>query len=448
MQTNKIMKQLYFLLLLLPGYSEASAQTAYDRLWADSALNRQIDDNIERFRKGDALIQVIDGAGQPVADARVTVRQRTSDFLFGSNLFVLGQLGSAELNRKYEEAFLRLFNFATVPFYWKGLEPDEGRPRYGTGSSYIWRRPPPDSLIMWCIRHHVTVKGHALLYAKNMFMPDWTKRDDPDAFLIQARRHMAGLAERYGNSVSMWDVANEEMPRKKQPELWHQVPDDYLSWCFREADSLFDTKVKLLYNDGTYQVHQTTDTYKDIFGNLRAAGRRVDGMGIQFHAFNRKGMLAAEDLTPDVLTKAYRKLSTAELPLYITEVTIPGNGEKGAELQAVIVKHLYRLWFSTPRMAGITWWNLGDGTAFGGENLVMGGLLDSLMNPKPAYRVLDTLINRDWRTQLHSTTDRRGKTAFRGFYGVYELEVISGDKRVRKQIHLGAGMPAYFTVEL
>lgn len=444
-----MMRRLLFLFLLLSAwYDHASGQTAYDRLWADTALNREIDDNIERFRKGDALIQVIDREGRPVADARVAVRQRTSDFLFGSNLFVLGQLGSAARNRKYEEAFLRLFNFATVPFYWGGLEPQEGRPRYGTGSSYIWRRPPPDSLVQWCQAHGVTVKGHALLYVKNMFMPEWTKRDDAAAFLVQARRHLAGLAERYGQSVAMWDVANEEMPRKKQPELWPQLPQDYLSWCFKEADSLFDTKVKLLYNDGTYQVHRTTDIYKSIFDDLMAQGRRVDGMGIQFHAFNRKGMLEGEDLTPGVLTTAYRKLSTEGLPLYITEVTIPGNGQRGAWLQAKIVKHLYRLWFSTPRMAGVTWWNLGDGTAFGSENLAMGGLLDSLMNPKPAYLALDTLINYRWRTQLKRTTDRRGEAAFRGFYGIYDIEVFSGGRHVRKEIHLTSGMPAYFTIAL
>ena len=80
----------------------------------------------------------------------------------------------------------------------------------------------------------------------------------------------------------------------------------------------------------------------------------------------------------------YEQLGRLGLPLYITEITIPGVGDDGAE-QAAIVANLYRLWFSTPTMAGVTWWNLGDGTAYQKENKALGGLLDNDMNPKPAY---------------------------------------------------------------
>ena len=37
----------------------------------------------------------------------------------------MGQM--KEKNRAYEEAFLQLFNFATVPFYWDDLEPEPGQ---------------------------------------------------------------------------------------------------------------------------------------------------------------------------------------------------------------------------------------------------------------------------------------------------------------------------------
>ena len=48
-------------------------------------------------------------------------------------------------------------------------------------------------------------------------------------------------------------------------------------------------------------------------------------------------------------------------------------------------------------MAGITWWNLGHGTAVKDENEAQGGLLDANLNPKRAYRELDRLINQNGR---------------------------------------------------
>jgi endo-1,4-beta-xylanase len=90
------------------------------------------------------------------------------------------------------------------------------------------------------------------------------------------------------------------------------------------------------------------------------------------------------------------------------------------------VANLYRLWFSTPQMAGVTWWNLGDGTAFQNENQALGGLLDDQMNPKPAYRALDRLINLEWKTALTLHTDAAGKARFRGFLGRYMVQVTRG----------------------
>jgi hypothetical protein len=77
-------------------------------------------------------------------------------------------------------------------------------------------------------------------------------------------------------------------------------------------------------------------------------------------------------------------------------------------------------------MAGVTWWNLGDGTAYENENKALGGLLDGDMNPKPAYRELDQLINHEWKTRLTLKTDANGKAGFRGFHGKYLLRVTAG----------------------
>ncbi len=410
------------LLLLFAGRT-AAQESGYDQLWNDPEVKEHIENNIERYRKGNAIIVIVGKDGKPVPNAEVTIKQQSHEFLFGCNLFALGQLQTPELNQKYETAFANLFNSATVPFYWGNLEPEEGKLNFKEGSSRVWRRPPPDQLVKWCKQHNIAPKGHALMYAKNMFMPGWTERNNPEVFLRQAHKHIAGIAKRYGDTFPIWDVANEEIPRLKNPGQWHNVPDDYLEWCFREAECLFPKNVKMLYNDGTEEVHKNFDEYKALFYRLMKQQIRVDGMGIQFHIYGLKSMLEGKLYSPKELFNVYDKLSQSGLPLYITEITIPGKGENGAALQGKIVENLYRLWFSTPNMAGITWWNLGDGTAFEEENKAMGGLIDEEMNPKSAYQALDKLINQEWKTNATFKTGSDGNVLFRGFHGKYLVRV-------------------------
>ncbi len=426
-------------------------QSNYDKIWSDSSLNSRINENIEKYRKSDAIIEVKDKDGNPVSNASIEVHQKTHEFLFGSNIFVLGQLSKAELNQKYESAFTNLFNFATLPFYWRGLEPQEGKPRFEEDSERIWRRPPPDQLLKWCKSHYITAKGHALMYNRNEQMPDWTNENDPEVFLKQAEKHMAEIADRYRDDIVIWDVVNEERYRTRNPETGHKVPDDYLVWCFRVAGSLFPENVKLIYNDDT-QNHLNPDEFAGYINRIIDEGLRIDGMGLQFHLFSldaRDKFLEGSIYPPDQLLNAYDQLEKIGLPLYITEITVPSAGENGAVIQAEIIEDLYRLWFSIKNMAGITYWNLGDGTAYGGkdtttegmggENKAMAGLLDETMNPKPAYQVLDKLINDEWKTKASLKSNREGKANFRGFYGRYEIKIISDGKTQVCEINLGKG---------
>ncbi len=396
--------------------------------WNDPAEIKRVENNIEKYRKGDAAITILDKNGKPLRNATVIIQQQTHEFLFGSNIFVLHQLATPELNQKYESAFTHLFNFATIPFYWRELEPEQGHLRFKEGSDSIWRRPPPDEIVKWCKAHGIVIKGHQLLYVKRKFMPDWISAHDSSTLKALAGKRMTQLAERYGDNVAIWDAVNEEMARIAKPSQWDEVPKDFLSWAFKKADSLFPKTSQLIINDETKTSHYSTQDYVDMVNGLLKQNIRVDGIGIQFHMLQPDKFLKGEIYTPEIMHRAYQKLGNLGKPLWITEITIPTHGKNGLEDQATIVSEIYKLWFSEPQMKGITWWNLGDGTAFGAENNFHGGLLDSAMNPKPSYKVLDKLINHDWKTDITLKTDANGKVNFRGFHGKYSIEVKKGNK--------------------
>ena len=75
-------------------------------------------------------------------------------------------------------------------------------------------------------------------------------------------------------------------------------------------------------------------------------------------------------------------------------------------------------------MMGITWWNLVDGCGAPGEPSVS-GLFTRDMQPKPAYFVLEDLINNQWKTRATTKVGSDGKIRFRGFTGNYDLSWTS-----------------------
>jgi endo-1,4-beta-xylanase len=429
----------------LGAMAEAQTPESYRKLWKEPAVVQRIERNIEQHRMGDATIKVVGADGQAAKDASVDVRQQTHEFLFGCNAFVLGQLKTDDENRRYEEAFLRLFNFATIPFYWEATEPTQGELRYQEGSRDIWRRPPPDRFLPWAAKNGVTLKGHPLLWHSHN--PSWLPKD-ADALKELYRKRFREIAARYGEKVAIWEVVNESQVCLKAFPLYS--PDRaYVKWAFAEAAPLFPKSCRLMINEVTEYNFKPAEqnAYLAQVKSLLAEGARVQGIGLQYHFFRRSALdafLKRPKNDPAKLLDLYEQFGKLAVPLYITEITIPSAGPGGEELQAEVIRNHYRLWFSAPSMAGITWWNLGDGTAVYGENEAKGGLLDEALRPKAAYRVLEELIRHEWMTSLKAETNAKGLAIFRGFYGKYRVKLVRGDQSRTLEIdHARSGAKSY-----
>lgn len=391
---------------------------AYYKAWNDS-LQNAIDSNIEKYRKGDA--EVILENVKP--GSMVTVEQVSSDFLFGSNIFLFDQLDTPEKNQKYKDAFGELFNAATIAFYWKTLEPEKGKIRFTADSPYEYRRPATDPVVEFCESKGISMKGHAIIYGiRSWGHPTWMP-EDRKVMEKEFEKHIKDLADHYKDRVQDWDVVNECYDQANRGLM----PDDYTYKSFKWAEKYFPASVK--FNTNECDMHWgPTKRYTEIARNLIDRGARVDYAGVQMHIFNpAEATKIAEgtdngQLSPDRLWATLEELKNIERPIFISEVTVsaPEDTPKGLEIQKVLATNLYRLWFSHPSVAGITWWNLVDGGAAPGEPSIS-GLFDKDMNKKPAYEALDQLINRDWRTNLTFKAPKDGKISWRGFKGDYKI---------------------------
>ena len=462
----------------------------YREYW-NADVQTQIDADIEKNRKADAKAAI----GAPPG-AKVKVEQIRHAFIFGAHIFNFDQLGTDERNAKYKALYGHdgLFNSATVAFYWKTLEPEEGHPRFApeyrdTAAFWNtvkepkkephWRRPAPDPVIDFCESKGIRIHGHPLVWGNykwhfpawvNAKLPkEWRDRIDSDSFKDSSpvaaifnneeytpeqlaamlpefavdlettmATRIARLAFRYGSRVHSWDVCNESAIDFEHGRMvpgapicqsvYGLMPGDYTYRAFKLADSMLPKGAKLNIND--YHLKQS---YIDQIADLRARGCKIDIMGAQMHRFNPQQCLdiadgVTDDLSPALEWEKMNRLSQAELPIHLSEITItaPNNDARGQEIQATIARNLYRLWFSTKNMMGITWWNVVDDCGAPGEPSVS-GLFSRDMQPKPAYEALNSLINGEWKTKTEVTADADGAISFRGFRGLYRLTWTGAD---------------------
>jgi len=134
-----------------------------------SSLLKEASENVEKFRKGDAIISFQTQSREPITTAKVTIEQISHDFLFGNIIFplvgVLHKFRDMDVYRPeiFKKRFKDVFNMAIFPFYWSAYEDIQGRPN--------WQRILP--ALEWCQLNGITAKGHPLAWVERGGTPKW-----------------------------------------------------------------------------------------------------------------------------------------------------------------------------------------------------------------------------------------------------------------------------------
>lgn len=369
-------------------------------------------ERIERHRKADCTIRLLDARGKPVRNRTVQVEMTRHAFLFGANIFPLFEFDEKQ-HETYGQRFRGVFNYATLAFYWGAYEPEPGRK---TG------RDQQKRIAEWCKQHGIQTKGHPLVWHE--VYPRWAS-NDPDAVkpLLEARvreivREFRGLIER-------WDVINEAT-------VGHRYENGVGKWLARDGAVKVVTetlqwaraahpKAFLLYND-----YNISPEFEKLAEALVTSNAPLDAIGIQSH-------MHTSDWQLERAWEVCETYARFGKPLHFTEVTVL-SGQHGWQLprpwrstpegearQADYVERFYTLLFSHPAVEAITWWDLADAFAWQGAPA---GLLREDLSPKPAYERLRKLIREQWWTPPQTlTTDSQGVVRFRGYLGAYRITV-------------------------
>ncbi len=301
---------------------------------------------------GLSLAHVLQIALKPLANTAVKLCQKSHEFRFGANLFMLDELETSEKNQAYKQYFTGLFNMATLPFYWDSLEPEKGHPRFAKDSPRVYRRPAPDLCIEFCEKHGIEPREHALAYEQ--FFPKWLYGADTETTKAALETRYAEIAARYADKIPTIEVTNEMLWEKGRTAFYDDA--DYVAWCFKMAEKYFPQN-ELAVNDATDMAWgmrpRTCSAYYSYIEAAILKGARIDAVGMQFHMFHpreREYEATRPYYDPDALYAHMDLFARFGKPLQVTEITVPSYSweKEDEELQADILEYLYSIWFSHP----------------------------------------------------------------------------------------------------
>ncbi|MBO4926927.1 MAG: endo-1,4-beta-xylanase [Clostridiales bacterium] len=382
-------------------------------------------------RKTKSAIHVKTMNGEPVKNAKIEIRQKSHEFLFGCGAFDIQAYtmdlipGKRDLFEKKTELWLDVFNYATIPVYWALFEHEEDKP-------FILLL---ENTLSFLKEKNVVIKGHPLCW--HTLCPEWLLKYDNPTILEKLLKRIDRDVSCFAGSIDIWDVINEVviMPKfDKYDNAMTRICNEYgqvelVKKVFAEARKI-NPEAKLLIND-----FNTSKAYEELIERCLDAGVEFSAIGIQSH--QHQGYWGLDKLH-DVL----QRFSRFGIPLHFTENTILSGEPVPPEIedlndwkveewptlpeleeeQSEQLEEMYTVLFDHPLVEAITQWDLTDGAWLHAPS----GLIRTNNTDKPAYRMLKKKIKDEWFTKSYNTvTDDNGVALVEGFKGRYDL-IING----------------------
>jgi endo-1,4-beta-xylanase len=403
---------------------------------ADGAALERAEKAIEHVRKEDVSVTVRAEEGSPVVGAKVVAQQISSRFRVGCNIFGFDRFSTSEQNALYANRFAELFDFATLPFYWRGYEPERGEPQHA------YR----EKTARWCEERGILAKGHPLAWTVDSGRPRWVEKLPAEESLAALEGRIRDCVSHFKGLINAWDVVNE--PTHTSPWPGTKSTADYVENCLRWAQQA-NRDAFLIVNE--YYVIQDTEgkgPFYKLIQELINRNAPLDAIGLQCHE-------PRTDRYPlDMVEKTLNTYAKLGKPIHVTEFTPTSSGKPitgsyhtglwDEKAQADYAEQFFRICFGNPAVECIVWWDLCEAKAW----LEGGGLLRKDLTPKEVYHRIQRLVREEWRTRFDGLTDTKGEIRFRGFHGKYRLTVeVKGMKEV-KEFELNPGKPARIAVTM
>ncbi len=363
----------------------------------DSPWRKAAQERIEKYRKADLRVRVVDKAGRPVAGVPIIVAMKRHAFGFGAALNAKNLLSSNPADAIYQAKVKELFTEVVLAndLKWKQ-----------------WESNPQNALqaAHWLHDNGIRLRAH------NLVWPNWVKipasvhdlKDDKPALRRRIDAHIRDEAGALRGLATDWDVLNEVYAKHEIVDVLGQTA--MIDWY--QTARKADPKAMDYINDydilsGTDRPHQ--DAYFKTIKYLIQNGAPLDGIGLQSHFGTR---LTA----PDQLLQTLDRFAGFGKRLKVTEFDINTTDEK---LQGDYTRDFMTMMFSYPSIDGIIMWSFWDGLSYAPHV----SLWRKDWSMKPNAQAWTDLVFKQWWTNAQGRSDKQGAYATRGFLGDYEVSV-------------------------
>ncbi|MFA6928903.1 MAG: endo-1,4-beta-xylanase [Lentisphaeria bacterium] len=395
----------------------------YDNDWRGLVLEK-----IHRNRQGTLQITVKQNE-QPVPDASISLRQKSSSFQIGVEASaallvpeILSRRELADLAKRikpykellpeYKKNTLSNPFFSFISFYdgflWRDHE--------------SWGREIDQKLLEQTAAAGKEIRGHALFAPAFMFAPPKCRSQNRDKLWETLMKHVESLSKRHAGKISAWEVLHGAI---EYNEIYNFIGVDSIPEVFRIVRKTIPA-TRLLISDlnslGEISDIPLTDLI-ELLDWLKTEEIAVDGLVL---GVNLKRL----DVAPQSMEKRLDRLAAkVGVPIHIRNLAI---NDENPEVQADMIRDYLLLFFSRREIASISLGELWE-AALLNPNMAF---LDKQMQPKKALQAVRKLILEDWVSNLELKSDANGEAEVSPFLGKYDLEVHSGQLSWKQEIQI------------
>lgn len=381
-----------------------------DAPWRKTAAER-----IDKYRKADLTVHVVDRNGRPVTGVPVHVQMQRHAYGFGTFLECWMMTGTGPDTDKLRDWTLKLFNRCTTPIYWAdwGWVNPEARQRFL-------------KCAQWAHDHQLATRGHCIIYPGWKFLPAAVRSltNDPPALRKQLLAHVVEVTDATRPfNFTEYDVCNE---LRNLTEIHGLLGRDAVAEWFKVARAHAPNSRMAINEDRILACGGATlaeeDNYAGWIQYLIDQGEGPDVIGLQGH-FD-------EAVTgPVTVLRILDRFAKFGKAIQVTEFDINTRDEKG---QADYTRDFLTAVFSHPATDAFTMWGFWEGKMW----QPLGAMLRKDWTLKPNGQAFMDLVHKEWWTDVTGSTGRDGVCTTRGFLGDYRISVTVGGKETTRQVKL------------
>jgi len=396
-----------------------------DAQWRKDALAR-----IEKIRKGNLTVEVIDASGKPVEGASVNIEMQRHAFGFGNvvNANLLGGDESSfpytkvrsgkkvtsnwEEAKKYRAIIKEHFN--TVTFE-SELRPHVWLKQMGkSAEGKKLRKVFNEGAVPWLQANDIGIRGHYLSWGAMDFNAlEKQFVGSPEKHREWLWKHMADVVPKT-SFVAEWDTINHIIAWGKHTYKKEYGGMQIYADIMKEARRLAPDASHAINEGKILPDGYKREPYKRVIRFLNEKGQAPDTVGFMGH-------FELMTLTPpEELLDVYDNFAELAPRLQLSEFDVEAGDDD--KLQADYYRDVMIASFSHPNFVSIVQWGFWEKAHW----KPAAALWRADWTLKPAGKVFVELTKKQWWTSGTATTNDKGKIKIRGFLGDYKVYVEHG----------------------